>query len=288
MREMAMQTPDFDSDLARLKAAIARHRAVLVAFSGGVDSTLLLKVAREVLGDRAAGALAVSASLPAAEKRDAERLAEEIGARLHVVRTNEMSDPRYAANPLNRCYFCKTELLGVLEGEAARLGFDVVAIGANVDDQGDFRPGMQAAGERGAVAPLLEAGLGKEQIRRMAKRLGLSNWDKPARACLSSRIPHGVTVTPERLGAIEAAENALFALGFRQVRVRWHGDVARIELGEDEMHRLSDPTMRKSISESVRSAGFKFVALDLDGYRQGSFNPPREDQPSDPARAGGQ
>ena len=283
-----MKIPDTDPDLARLKAAIARHRAVLVAFSGGVDSTLLLKVAHDVLGDRAAGALAISESLPAAERRDAERLAKEIGADLHTVRTNELSDPRYAANPLNRCYFCKTELFGVLTGEAARLGFEVVAFGANLDDQGDFRPGMQAAGERGAVAPLLEAGLGKEQIRRLARELGLSNWDKPARACLSSRIPHGIAVTSEKLGAVEAAENALFALGFRQVRVRWHGEVARIELGEDEISRLSDSSMRKAVSESVRKAGFRFVALDLDGYRQGSFNPPQEDQRSDPARAGGQ
>lgn len=281
-----------DPALVRLREAVDAHHSLLVAFSGGVDSTLVLKVAHDQLGDRTAAALAVSESLPASERREAEDLARTIGVRLYLVRTNEISDRRYSANPLNRCYFCKSELFGVLSEEAHRLGFAKIAYGANLDDRGDFRPGMQAADELGAVAPLIEAGLGKSEIRRLAKALGLPNWDKPARACLSSRIPHGVEVTPERLEAIERAEEALYGLGFRQVRVRWHGDVARIELAEGEIGRLLERQSRLRVSEAVRAAGFRFVALDLDGYRQGSLNllspVPGAAQPNDPTEEGGQ
>ena len=199
-----------------------------------------------------------------------------IGAELSLVPTHELEDGRYASNPLNRCYFCKSELFQVLGGEAAKHGFDKVAYGANLDDRGDFRPGTQAAIEHAAVAPLIDAGLGKEGIRKLARELGLPNWDKPARACLSSRIPHGVEVTVERLGAIERAEEGLYALGFRQVRVRWHGDVARLELGEAEMGRLANPELRAKAVAAVRASGFRFVALDLEGYKQGSLNPPAE------------
>lgn len=276
-----------DVRLERLRQAIGAHGSLLVAYSGGVDSTLVLRVACEVLGDRAAGAIAVSESLPDSEKDEAERIAAQIGAPLHVVRTNELSDPRYASNPANRCYFCKTELFTVLGQEAKRLGFDRVAYGANLDDRGDFRPGMAAAAELGAVAPLLEAGLGKREIRELARELGLPNWDKPARACLSSRIPHGVEVTPERLAAIERAEDGLYALGFRQVRVRWHGEIARVEVAEDEMERLLDPALRARASAAVRAAGFRFVAVDLEGYRQGSLNPPSGHR-IEPSSEGGQ
>jgi uncharacterized protein len=247
---------------------------MLVAFSGGVDSTLLLAVAHDLLGPRAAGLLAVSDSLPAAEREDAVRLASGIGAPLHIVESREMDDPRYRANPDNRCYFCKSELFTILEREAGALGFEVLAYGANRDDEGDFRPGMTAAREFGVVAPLLEAGLRKEEIRLLARRLGLPNWDKPAKACLSSRIPHGIEVTPDKLAAVERAEAGLSALGFRQLRVRWHGEIARIELAPEEMPRLADPSVREMAVKAVQGAGFRFVTIDLAGYRQGSLNPP--------------
>jgi len=260
--------------LDRLKASIRAYDSMLVAFSGGVDSTLVLKVAHQVLGSRTAGLLAVSESLPEIERREALALAEGIGAPLHVVHTREMDDPRYRANPDDRCYFCKTELFVQLEKEALRLGFGTLAYGANLDDQGDFRPGMTAARERSVVAPLIEARLGKAEIREVARDLGLPNWDKPARACLSSRIPHGIEVTPERLRAIESAEAGLASLGFRQFRVRWHGEIARIELDPEEMSRLSDPAVRARVAALVKDAGFRFATVDLEGYRQGSLNPP--------------
>jgi len=272
---MKPQDPEMPmKPLDRLKASIRAYDSMLVAFSGGVDSTLVLKVAHQVLGSRTAGLLAVSESLPEIERREALALAEGIGAPLHVVHTREMDDPRYRANPDDRCYFCKTELFVQLEKEALRLGFGTLAYGANLDDQGDFRPGMTAARERSVVAPLIEARLGKAEIREVARDLGLPNWDKPARACLSSRIPHGIEVTPERLRAIESAEAGLASLGFRQFRVRWHGEIARIELDPQEMSRLSDPAVRARVAALVKDAGFRFATVDLEGYRQGSLNPP--------------
>ena len=259
--------------LDRLKRSIRAHESMLVAFSGGVDSTLVLKVAHDVLGERAAGLLAVSESLPGSERDEAIALAAGIGVPLHIVASREMDDPRYRANPDNRCYFCKSELFERLEQEAGRLGFSTLAYGANLDDRGDFRPGMTAARERAVVAPLIEAGLGKAEIREAARRLGLPNWDKPAKACLSSRIPHGVEVTPDKLQAVERAEAGLSALGFRQFRVRWHGEIARIELAPEEMARMADPGLRAGVVTVVKEAGFRFVALDLEGYRQGSLNP---------------
>jgi len=257
----------------RLRSVVGARESMLVAYSGGVDSTLVLKVAHDVLGARAAGLLAVSPSLPVAERQEAECLAAWIGIPLHVVTSREMESPAYRANGEDRCYFCKSELFGILENEAKKLGFASLAFGANIDDTGDFRPGMTAAEERRIVAPLIEAGLGKAMVRAVARGLRLPNWDKPARACLASRIPHGMEVTPERLAAVERAEEGLIGLGFRQIRVRHHGDVARIEVAEEEMARLEDPALRQAVSRAVRAAGFRYVALDLDGYRQGSLNP---------------
>jgi pyridinium-3,5-biscarboxylic acid mononucleotide sulfurtransferase len=265
---------DEANPLARLRRSIGAHGSMLVAYSGGVDSTLVLKVAHDVLAERSAGLLAVSESLPESERKEAVSIASEMGVRLHVVQSHEMDDSRYRANPDNRCYFCKSELFGILEAEAKRLGYETLAYGANVDDQGDFRPGMTAAREHQVAAPLIEAGLGKEQIRALARELGLPNWDKPARACLSSRIPHGIEVTSDKLRAVERAEAALSELGFRQYRVRWHDEIARIELGVEEMARLADPLVRERVVAGVKQAGFRFATIDLEGYRQGSLNPP--------------
>ena len=259
--------------------------SVLVAYSGGVDSALLLKVAVDELGERAVAALADSEAYDAEETSAAAQLAEQMGARLVRLRTRELDDPRYAANGADRCYFCKTELFDQLEPLRAELGLAHVAYGMNRDDHGDWRPGQRAARERGVRAPLDEAGLGKEAIRALARHLGLPVWDKPAEACYSSRIPYGTPVTAEALARIGRAERALRRLGLRQVRVRHHDTVARIEIDPAEFPRLLEPELRERVVAEVRAAGYRYVALDLQGYRTGSLNeallrasPQRHDQ----------
>ena len=246
--------------------------SVLVAYSGGVDSALLLKVAVETLGERAVGVLASSPAYDEEETAAAVKLAEEMGARLEQVETGELDDPRYVANDANRCYFCKVELFDHLEPVARRLGLRTIAYGMNRDDRGDWRPGRKAARERGVRAPLDEADLGKDDVRALARYLGLSVWDKPAEACYSSRIPYGAPVTREALLRVGRAERALRALGFRQARVRHHDDVARIEIDPAEFARLLDAETREAIIREVRAAGYTYVALDLQGYRSGSLN----------------
>jgi uncharacterized protein len=272
---------DLDAKASRLRGILRDGGPTLVALSGGVDSALLLAVAREVLGDGATAVIAVSPSLPASELEAARAVAREIGAPLVEVETRETDDPRYRANAPDRCFFCKDALFEAMEALAARRGAARVAYGAIADDASDFRPGMDAARLRGASAPLLEAGLGKQDVRELARQMGLSVWERPARACLASRIPHGTEVTPERLGRIERAEEALRAAGFGQYRVRDHGEVARIELGAGEIGRLADPELRARVAEGVRAAGFRFVALDLEGYRTGSLNPGKLPPPGD-------
>jgi uncharacterized protein len=262
--------------LDRARAIGCDLGSVLVAYSGGVDSTLLLKLALDELGVRAVGALASSPAYPESEQEEARVLARALGARLVEVSTGELELDAYARNNPDRCFHCKEELFDKLEPVQRELGLGHLAYGATADDAGDHRPGHGSAIRRGVRFPLLEAGMGKPEIRAAARALGLPNWNKPSFACLSSRIPHGTQVTVEALRQIEAAEAAVKALGFSQVRVRHHGEVARIEVDDAEIGRLV--AERDQVVEAVRKAGYKFVSADLEGYATGSLN--RTWQPS--------
>jgi uncharacterized protein len=256
----------------RLEAALRALGSVVVCYSGGVDSAFVLAVAHRVLGDRAIGLTGVSPSLPSSEREGAIATAKQIGARHVLVETHEIDDPSYAANPSNRCFYCKTELYGVAVAWAREHGFEAVCNGTNVDDLGDHRPGLDAAREAGIAAPLVDAGMRKSDVRFHAQALGLDVWDKPAAACLSSRLPYGTAVTRERLSQIGGLEADVRALGFRQLRVRFHDKVARIEIAEEELDRAFAPATRKAIVEAGKRHGFAYVTLDLQGYRQGSHN----------------
>ncbi|HEU4402732.1 MAG TPA: ATP-dependent sacrificial sulfur transferase LarE [Candidatus Polarisedimenticolia bacterium] len=256
-----------DGQYASLRRILAEVGDCLVAFSGGVDSTFLLKVAHDVLGDRVTAVTAVSPSLPRAEREEAEALARLIGAPHLLVESHEIDDPRYVRNDAERCYFCKAELFRVLRSIGREAGGRTLLYGAIPDDLGDERPGMRAAAEAGARAPLLEAGLTKEMIRLLSRRLGLPTWDKPAMACLSSRIPRFTPVTPASLGLVERAEAAARALGYRLVRVRLQGGDARVELDASGLARCSEPEARARLLEAVRASGFDAVSIDPLGYR---------------------
>lgn len=244
--------------------------SAVVAFSGGVDSTLLLKVAYDQLGERALGATGLSASYAAEEMEEARNIAAEIGARHEMVTTMELDDPRYADNTHQRCFFCKTELYTQLGKLAEARGLRWVIDGANVDDTGDFRPGMRAAKQLNVRSPLLEAGLNKQEIRALSAEYGLRTWDKPAAACLSSRFAYGDPITVEKLRQVGTAERAVRALGFRGFRVRHHGEVARLEIPVDQLAQALERS--DAIVDGVKSAGYVYVTLDLEGYRAGRMN----------------
>lgn len=264
--------PEVAAKYERLKAICRGLGSTLVAFSAGVDSTLLLKVCADELADHAVAVTAVSESYPSHELAQAKRLARDVGCRLILVETHELQDEHYASNPTNRCFYCKQELFTTIFPVAEREGLATVVYGANLDDTGDYRPGMQAARAMGARAPLLEAEMGKPEIRAVSRLLGLETWDKPAFACLSSRIPYGERVTEEKLQQIDAAEVVLVAEGFRQVRVRHHGDVARIEVPPADLARFFEAGRNERLVRQLKEIGFRYVTVDLQGYRSGSLN----------------
>jgi pyridinium-3,5-biscarboxylic acid mononucleotide sulfurtransferase len=255
-----------------LVSALKDLESVLVAYSGGADSAFLAWQSHQVLGDRSLAVIADSPSLPRSHFRDALAFAEQCGFPVRVVRTNEMEQEAYVVNDGSRCFHCKDELFRVLFSEGKRLGIVNIIYGLNADDMRDFRPGQQAAGKHGVLAPLAQAGLMKQEIRELARRNHLSVWDKPAAACLSSRVEYGRRVTPEALHMIEVAEEGLLELGLRQFRVRHHGAVARIEIAEAELPQVLSIEKFQRISSIVKKAGFKYVAVDCDGYRSGSMN----------------
>jgi uncharacterized protein len=268
---------DLSSELVakrdRLLDLLRSFGSCAVAYSGGLDSTMLAKAAQVALGDRAVAVTGTSASLAVGELDESAELARRIGIRHEVIETEELAIPEYQENTGNRCYFCKTELFVKVEKLAERLGVAVVCDGSNHDDQGDYRPGLRAARERKVRSPLAECGFTKSEIRQLALAWELPTWDKPATPCLSSRIAYGEKVTPERLAMIDEAERFLRERGFQPLRVRYHkGDVARIEVPADAVPRLVEPTLRKELVERLKAIGFKYVSLDLEGFRSGSMN----------------
>jgi len=245
--------------------------SLAIAYSGGVDSTYLLKVAVEELGARALAVTATSTTYPERERLKSQEVAGQIGARQIFVESEETNIPEFKTNPPNRCYFCKKELFHKVAEVALREGIMHLADGSNVDDLHDHRPGQRALRELQILSPLRECGFAKTDIRERSRALGLPTWDQPAFACLSSRFPYGTAITPEALIKIDRAETALYQLGFRVVRVRHHENLARIEIGPDEIARLTDPEMRKRIVAAIKEAGYAYIALDLEGYRTGSM-----------------
>ncbi len=262
------------SRLEALRREIRRHESALVCFSGGVDSTLLLKVAVDELGERCFAVTAISETMARAEREDAVNLGRELGLgeRHVVVTSHELDRPGFIQNPTDRCYMCKTELLEIAGPLAEKLGAQAIFLGTNLDDLGDHRPGLAAAAERGAVSPMVEAELSKADVRDLSRELGLRTWNKPQLACLSSRFPYGTEITPERLDRVDRFEEELRALGFGQLRVRFHDTIARLELDPAEAARAFDPEVRARLLAAGKKLGFTYVAIDLAGYRTGAMN----------------
>jgi uncharacterized protein len=255
-----------------LFAKLAESASLIVALSGGTDSAYLAWAAHQVLGGRALSVTALSASYSTYDREQAELFLRETGIQHEFIETHELENPAYRANASDRCYFCKDELFTSLDKLAVERKIEKVAYGVNADDTFDFRPGQRAAAEHRVLTPLLDVGLHKAEIRYLSQRAGLPSWDRPASACLSSRIPYGTEVTPERLSLVEKGEAALRQLGFRQFRVRLHDKLARVEVAADELQRALQPEMAAAISQTLKAAGFTYVTLDLEGYRQGSLN----------------
>jgi uncharacterized protein len=256
----------------RLQGELKKVPSLVVAYSGGVDSAYLAYAAHRALGEKMLAVTALSASYSQRDREEAEKCVARINFRHEFIQTDELSSPAYRANNPDRCYFCKDELFAKLNELVTTRGFAAVAYGVNVDDQGDWRPGQQAAREHKVLTPLLDAGLTKADIRELARRAELPVWDRPASACLSSRIAYGIEVTPERLAVIEKGEEALRDLGFRQFRVRYHEQLVRLEIAPEELPRALTPEMARKFVEIFKGLGFTFVTLDLEGYRSGSLN----------------
>jgi len=269
---MSSISPELKEKEAALHEGLRAAGRVLVAFSGGVDSSYLAYAAHRVLADDVLAVTAESPSYPRSHRDMAIRVARDFGIPHRFVGTQELSRGDYRANGPDRCYHCKSELFTVLGALRSELGFDSVAYGVNLDDTGDFRPGHRAAAESGTLSPFLDAALGKAEIRALSRAAGLPTADLPASACLSSRLPYGTEVTPERLRQVEDGEERLRALGFRQVRLRHHGHLARVEVAPDELPRALDPEMARAIAAAIKPLGFRWVSLDLEGYRTGSLN----------------